>query len=68
MSRASKLTFAATGLGTMGIIGFVHWAQEADRAVCYSFDSLFLAYTYFLLDVRLCTEESNVIWKSSVSD
>ena len=47
MSRASKLTFAATGLGTMGIIGFVHWAQEADRAVCYSFDSLFLAYTYF---------------------
>ncbi|RMJ27331.1 hypothetical protein PHISP_01778 [Aspergillus sp. HF37] len=32
MSRASKLTLAATGLGTMGIIGFVHWAQEADRA------------------------------------
>ncbi|CAI7633438.1 hypothetical protein PCG10_006901 [Penicillium crustosum] len=35
MSRASKLTLAATGLGTMGIIGFVHWAQEADRAAMH---------------------------------
>ena len=33
MSRASKLTLAATGLGTAGIIYFVHWAQENDRAV-----------------------------------
>lgn len=33
MSRASKLTLAATGLGTAGIVYFVHWAQEADRAV-----------------------------------
>jgi len=33
MSRASKLTLAATGLGTAGIVYFVHWAQEQDRAV-----------------------------------
>lgn len=33
MSRASKLTLAATGLGTAGIVYFVHWAQENDRAV-----------------------------------
>ncbi|KAE8338165.1 hypothetical protein BDV24DRAFT_138512 [Aspergillus arachidicola] len=32
MSRASKLTLAATGLGTAGIISFVHWAQEQDKA------------------------------------
>ncbi|EPS30954.1 hypothetical protein PDE_05908 [Penicillium oxalicum 114-2] len=31
MSRASKLTLAATGLGTAGIIYFVHWTQENDR-------------------------------------
>ncbi|CAG7917338.1 unnamed protein product [Penicillium olsonii] len=35
MSRASKATLAATGLGTMGIIWFVHWAQEADRAAMH---------------------------------
>lgn len=34
MSRASKLTLAATGLGTAGIVYFVHWAQENDRAAC----------------------------------
>ncbi|KAB8216794.1 cytochrome c oxidase assembly protein [Aspergillus novoparasiticus] len=32
MSRASKLTLAATGLGAAGIISFVHWAQEQDKA------------------------------------
>ncbi|RJE25837.1 hypothetical protein PHISCL_01813 [Aspergillus sclerotialis] len=32
MSRASKLTLAATGLGAAGIISFVHWAQERERA------------------------------------
>ncbi|PWY78129.1 cytochrome c oxidase assembly protein [Aspergillus sclerotioniger CBS 115572] len=31
MSRASKLTLAATGLGTAGIICFVHWAQEQEK-------------------------------------
>ncbi|PWY77102.1 cytochrome c oxidase assembly protein [Aspergillus heteromorphus CBS 117.55] len=31
MSRASKLTLAATGLGTAGIIYFVHWAQEQEK-------------------------------------
>lgn len=36
MSRASKLTLAATGLGTAGIVYFVHWAQENDRAACSS--------------------------------
>ncbi|KAJ5180836.1 hypothetical protein N7492_004046 [Penicillium capsulatum] len=35
MSRASKLTLAATGLGTAGIVYFVHWAQEADRAAMH---------------------------------
>lgn len=33
MSRASKVTLAATTLAAAGIIYFVHWAQEADRAV-----------------------------------
>ncbi|PYH86919.1 hypothetical protein BO82DRAFT_350023 [Aspergillus uvarum CBS 121591] len=32
MSRASKLTLAATGLGTAGIVYFVHWAQEQEKA------------------------------------
>lgn len=36
MSRASKLTLAATSIGTAGIVYFVHWSQEADRAVCIS--------------------------------
>ncbi|KKK25144.1 hypothetical protein P175DRAFT_0557093 [Aspergillus ochraceoroseus IBT 24754] len=31
MSRASKLTLAATGLGTAGIVYFVHWAQEQEK-------------------------------------
>ncbi|KAJ5121118.1 uncharacterized protein N7515_009079 [Penicillium bovifimosum] len=35
MSRASKFTLAATGLATMGIVSFVHWAQEADRAAMH---------------------------------
>ncbi|KAJ5632152.1 hypothetical protein N7490_008491 [Penicillium lividum] len=35
MSRASKFTLAATGLGTAGIVWFVHWAQEADRAAMH---------------------------------
>lgn len=43
MSRASKLTLAATGLGTVGIISFVHWAQERERAVCVELD---FAYRY----------------------
>ncbi|KAL4897452.1 hypothetical protein BDV59DRAFT_167754 [Aspergillus ambiguus] len=32
MSRASKLTLAATGLGTAGIVYFVHWSQEQEKA------------------------------------
>lgn len=35
MSRASKLTLAATSIGTAGIVYFVHWSQEADKAVCF---------------------------------
>ncbi|KAJ0420410.1 hypothetical protein BJY00DRAFT_284262 [Aspergillus carlsbadensis] len=31
MSRASKLTLAATGLATAGIVYFVHWAQEQEK-------------------------------------
>lgn len=34
MSRASKTTLTLTGLGTAGIVCFVHWAQEQERAVC----------------------------------
>lgn len=33
MSRASKVTLAATSLATAGMIYFVHWSQEADKAV-----------------------------------
>lgn len=33
MSRASKVTLAATTMAAAGIIYFVHWAQEEDRAV-----------------------------------
>ncbi|KAL4994129.1 hypothetical protein BDV10DRAFT_11431 [Aspergillus recurvatus] len=32
MSRASKLTFAGTGLVTAGIVWFVHWSQEQEKA------------------------------------
>jgi len=35
MSKASKATLAMTGLGTAGIVWFVHWAQEQERAVCF---------------------------------
>lgn len=33
MSRASKLTLACTGLGTAGIVYFVHWSQVQEKAV-----------------------------------
>ncbi|KAL2003059.1 hypothetical protein VTN02DRAFT_5137 [Thermoascus thermophilus] len=36
MSRASKITLAATSLATVGIVSFVHWAQEADRAALHA--------------------------------
>ncbi|KAL2824779.1 hypothetical protein BDW59DRAFT_82569 [Aspergillus cavernicola] len=32
MSQASKLTLAGTGLATAGIVFFVHWAQEQEKA------------------------------------
>ncbi|KAL3469442.1 hypothetical protein BJX99DRAFT_241279 [Aspergillus californicus] len=32
MSRASKLTFVGTGLATAGIVFFVHWSQEQEKA------------------------------------
>ncbi|KAL4945933.1 hypothetical protein BDV06DRAFT_218827 [Aspergillus oleicola] len=32
MSRASKLTLAGTGLVTAGIVYFVHWSQEQEKA------------------------------------
>ncbi|KAL3432490.1 hypothetical protein BDV09DRAFT_197682 [Aspergillus tetrazonus] len=32
MSRASKLTFAGTSLVTAGIVWFVHWSQEQEKA------------------------------------
>lgn len=33
MSRASKLTLAATSLGAIGIVVFVHYSQRAEKAV-----------------------------------
>ncbi|CRG91553.1 hypothetical protein PISL3812_08603 [Talaromyces islandicus] len=36
MSRASKATLALTTLGTAGMIYFVHWAQETDRAAMHA--------------------------------
>ncbi|OJD20114.1 hypothetical protein ACJ73_08556 [Blastomyces percursus] len=36
MSRASKLTLAGTTLMTVGIVYFVHWTQEADKAAMHA--------------------------------
>ncbi|OJD14444.1 hypothetical protein AJ78_05212 [Emergomyces pasteurianus Ep9510] len=36
MSRASKLTLAGTSLMTAGIVYFVHWTQEADKAAMHA--------------------------------
>ncbi|KAF3391160.1 hypothetical protein DPV78_011292 [Talaromyces pinophilus] len=36
MSRASKVTLAATSLATAGMIYFVHWSQEVDRAAMHA--------------------------------
>ena len=66
MSRASKATLAATGLGTMGIIWFVHWAQEADRAVCD--DSNTVTEGFANLVSRLCTGASSGIWRNNAFD
>ncbi len=33
MSTASRLTLFGTIVGTVGIVGFVHWAQTAEKAV-----------------------------------
>ncbi|KAL1848764.1 hypothetical protein Plec18170_007775 [Paecilomyces lecythidis] len=36
MSRASKVTLALTSAATAGIVYFVHWTQEADRAAMHA--------------------------------
>jgi len=36
MSRASKLTLAGTSLATAGIVYFVHWAQQAEKAAMHA--------------------------------
>ncbi|KAJ9289347.1 hypothetical protein DTO021C3_3173 [Paecilomyces variotii] len=36
MSRASKVTLALTTAATAGIVYFVHWSQEADRAAMHA--------------------------------
>ncbi|WEW59853.1 hypothetical protein PRK78_005334 [Emydomyces testavorans] len=36
MSRASKITLACTSLATAGIVYFVHWSQEVDRAAMHA--------------------------------
>jgi hypothetical protein len=33
MSRASKVTLALTSLGTAGMVYFVHWSQQQEKAV-----------------------------------
>lgn len=35
MSRASKITLAATSLGAIGIVIFVHTAQRSEKAVSH---------------------------------
>ena len=68
MSRASKLTLAATGLGTAGIVYFVHWAQEADRAVWTRAPSTIQVDTDNERCYRQCTKAWSEIWRSSVCD
>ncbi|KAG5289912.1 cytochrome c oxidase assembly protein [Histoplasma ohiense] len=36
MSRASKFTLVGTSLMTAGIVYFVHWTQEADKAAMHA--------------------------------
>ncbi|ODH41753.1 hypothetical protein ACO22_01331 [Paracoccidioides brasiliensis] len=36
MSRASKLTLAGTTLITAGIVYFVHWSQESEKAAMHA--------------------------------
>ena len=36
MSTASKVTLAGTILGTIGIVGFVHWAQVNEKAAMHA--------------------------------
>jgi protein PET117 len=36
MSRASKLTLAATSVGTIGICLFVHYAQRSEKAAMHA--------------------------------
>ncbi|KAL1961848.1 hypothetical protein VTN77DRAFT_972 [Rasamsonia byssochlamydoides] len=36
MSRASKVTLAVTTAAAAGVIYFVHWAQEAERAAMHA--------------------------------
>ncbi|PGH14573.1 hypothetical protein AJ80_05893 [Polytolypa hystricis UAMH7299] len=36
MSRASKLTLLGTSLMAGGIVYFVHWSQEAERAAMHA--------------------------------
>lgn len=75
MSRASKVTLAATTLATAGMIYFVHWSQDADRAVCVYASLSFLSQaclsfnlTLVLLYVdRPCTPESNEMKKDNAS-
>lgn len=35
MSTASRLTLLGTIVGTVGVVGFVHWAQTAEKAVIF---------------------------------
>lgn len=53
MSRASKITLAVTSLATAGIVYFVHWAQERDRAVKFPIVATTLGLFAFLMLIRI---------------
>ena len=50
MSTASKLTLVGTTIGALGIVGFVHWAQTAEKAVCPPF-ALFMGSSIGSLNI-----------------
>ena len=55
MSSASKFTLAATALGTAGIVYFVHWSQDRERAVRPFIPDLYSS-PHWLISSRRCTK------------
>lgn len=78
MSRASKLTLAATSVGALGILISVHYAQKAEQAVREPISSSSFVHpvyqnhvsadqTDFIASTRLCMRESFEMWSSKES-